>query len=180
MKFGMRSLCLFLSLILSLQGCSAISMRYHDEPGSNSAVKVYPYWEGDDGDEYLVGGLKIRLLPLDEAGMDDARSRAGREIITNSKTPVFMGNLEPGLYRMRITVDENIQVYEDLVLFPGKRLTIRIDVEGVREQEMFMDAIEDVGEAFERVFVVIGSAVLIIGVTALRIYLSGGSGGSSE
>lgn len=180
MNFRMRFLCLFLSVILSLQGCSVISMRYHDEPGPHSAVKLYPYWEGEDGDEYLVGGLKIRLLPLDDPDTDNARPGAGREVITNSKTPVFIGNLEPGFYRLQITVDENIQVCEDLVLYPGKRLTIRIDVEGVREQEMFMDAIEDVGEAFERVFVVIGTAVLIIGVTALRIYLSRGSGGSSD
>ena len=174
-RFYSRFLCTLLSIAFVLQGCQNITFKYHRKGGDLSALKVYPYWEGRDGEKYVVGGLKVTLYPRYE--VEEDRFVAGKiiEEVTNTESPLYFDDLEPGSYRLRVFLNERAHVSEKLDLKPGKRLTVRIDVAGVEKTQNFSDTIEEIGETIGEAMVVIGTLSILIAVKALEIYLTGDS-----
>lgn len=167
-----RLICAFLSAALLLQGCQTVGLKYHEGEGRLAALKVYPYWEGSDGDKYIVGGLKVTLYPRYQVADDRCIAGEILEEITNPETHLIFDDLEPGSYRLRVFLNERNHISEKLDLLPGKRLTVRIDVAGVEKREAFMDTLGDIGETLGEAVVVVGAVAVLIAVEALKISLS--------
>jgi hypothetical protein len=167
-----RLVCAFLSAAFLLQGCQTVGLKYHENGGRSAALKVYPYWEGSDGEKYIVGGLKVTLYPRYRTA--DDRYIAGKilEETTNPETHLIFDGLEPGSYRLRVFLNERNHISEKLELLPGKRLTVRIDVAGVEKREAFMETLGDIGETLGDAVVMVGAVAILIGVEALKISLS--------
>lgn len=159
----MRAITYFLCVILTLQGCGIVGLRYHDDAGDMSALKVAPYWEGDSGEKYLVGGLKVELHP--RGGIESPAQNA----ITCTKEALMFQDLEPGKYRLKVFVNPKIKVSKTIELKRGKRLTVKIDVDAAKSKQNFKEAMGDVGEAITDTCVVIGSAIIVIGIVALKL-----------
>lgn len=125
-----------------LQGCQETHFRYHEHPGDLAALKVYPFWEGKEGKKHLVGGLTVALHPKDKALLttdDFIEERTGIDY------PVFLEDLEPGTYRLRVYLDDDTHVTEKVELLSGKRLTVKVDIIGVRKNEQLKAVIDNLG-----------------------------------
>jgi hypothetical protein len=160
-----------LAAAIALQGCQAVSLKYHDKAGDHSALKVYPYWEDSDGEKYLVGGLKVTLYPRFKVSHDTFEANEIIEEYTKTDSHLYFDDLEPGSYRLRVFLNEQTQVSEKIELLPGTRLTVRIDVAGVAMQQQFMDTLDDIGETIGEAIVEIGAVGVRIAVEALKVYL---------
>jgi hypothetical protein len=162
---NMRTICMLLSLLMTLQGCTNVSFRYHDEDGDDAAVKVYPYWTDDEGERHIVGGLWVELYPkYVDAGY----------ILKEQTDPQFhlrFDDLDPGIYRLKVYIDEDTKVSEVIELIPGKKLTVRVDVEGVERKEAILNSIEKFGQGVGDVCIVIGETILFLTVIGLSVYV---------
>jgi len=166
----MRWVSLLLCMALMLQGCSGVSYCYRENEGDRSALQIHPFWERSGDDKYLVGGLNVILTPLKL--LNKSRSTAGdrREAVTTTEEPLLFTDLEPGIYRLLIYLNEITHVSETIELKEGKCLAVRVDVEGIKQRGGFFGSLEDIGEGMGEVVVVIGAVVVVIGVVALWIY----------
>jgi len=154
-----------------LPGCHAVHLRYHDEEGQKARLKVSPYWEGSDGEEYLVGGLSVVLHSKQGHGVIGENSSGKIRTVTRPDEPLVFDDLTPGMYRLKVYLDDDIKVSQDLELLAGKRLTVKIDVEGIEKREAFKESLEDIGAGIGEAVVIIGTVVLVVGIVALEIYL---------
>lgn len=154
---------LFLLLGL-LPACRTTHFRYHDHPGEFAALKVYPFWETDDGEKYLVGGLTVSLHPKEEEpfGRDDFI-----QAMTHVEHPLLLEDLIPGTYRLRVYLEDGVHVTEKIELFSGRRLTVRVDVEGIRQNERLKVALDRIGEFVGNAMVLIGEHLFELMVEAL-------------
>lgn len=150
-----------LFMCILLQGCQETHFRYHEHPGDLAALKVYPFWEGKEGKKHLVGGLTVALHTKDKAILtaDDFI-----EETTGIDYPVFLEDLEPGTYRLRVYLDDDTHVTEKVELLSGKRLTVKVDIIGVRKNEQLKAAIDDLGEGVIRTLgEIVEAAIVLIG-----------------
>ena len=165
-----RGLCLALAFSLLLSGCAHVSLTYHDEPGDLAAVKLYPFFEAENGDKYLVGGLGVTLYPRwDEPALGDPEDRVIHGI-TSALEPLVYRGLVPGPYRLRVFLNDDVHVSEKIDLLPGKRLTVRIDVEGVESSARRERNLEKLAGHVGEAFIIVGKVALVVGVKALLIY----------
>jgi len=147
-----------------LQGCQGVHLRYHDYPGDRSAIKIFPYWEGDDDEKHVVGGLQVILYSRENGAEIDSEEII--ETTTDAESPLLFEELDPGSYRLRVYLNENIHISEKLDLISGKRLTVKVDVRGVRKNLGISNIFSRVGGA---VVSFVGRAFVIIGENAIEM-----------
>ena len=153
--------CGTIVLLIVLTGCGSLSTRYHDHQGDCACLKVCPFWENDDGERYLVGGLDCRLYPRGGSGSDSKLIET-----TDTERPLYFDGLLPGEYRLKIYLDDQLLLSELLDLVARKRLTVKIDVKGARRANRFRQTLDRIGTG-------IGSALVDVGQILVLIFIDG-------
>jgi|GEM_PF-2233310 len=153
-------------ILIVLSGCGGLSTRYHDHPGDRACLKVYPFWENEEGERLLVGGLDCRLYPKGQSGSDSKLIET-----TDTDRPLLFDGLDPGAYRLKIFLHDRLLLSEVLDLLSGKRLTARIDVKGARQAYRFRQTLDQIGTGIGNALVSVGENLVVILIDGLEMSL---------
>lgn len=132
-----RALFIVLPLCIVLQACNGVTQRIHDHAAPLAAVKVFPFYEGSDGEKRVVPGLDVGLFPERKGSKTDVRIAA-----TDESGPLLFEGLAPGPYELKIYVKGKKIVSEELDLRAGRRVTVRVDFVGIDSWKKFIDRLE--------------------------------------
>jgi len=145
-----------LVVALGLLGCRTTSVQEHDAGDVAPSVRVKAYWTDDVGEKRYVGGLLCQLV----------RHEGEPELVASEYTateePLYLGDLEPGRYRLVVRGGGFEKESEEFEVRPGKRVTVRVDVEAAETRKA-------VGDAVTTGLTVAGGVVLVSVVVAVLV-----------
>lgn len=159
-----RSLAAVVALAVLLAGCPASGVKEHSAGDAPSSVTVKALWKDPQGKKLLVAGVTCWLQRIE----GQARPLVASET-TTTDAPLVFADVKPGRYRLKATSGTFDKVSEEFVLEPGRRVTMRIDVEAAETRQHAKDTAEAIGEGALKVAIVGGAILLLGGLVALAI-----------